>query len=84
MVYTLTNSENRFLLIEFMKEKKHSISEDNSLEKQYNELMDNAMSNSLFYSSTWDKEGDIYKLFNLHDASKYETMLSSYTPIKND
>lgn len=67
-----------------MKEKKHSLSEDYSLEKQYKELMENAMSNSLFYSSAWDKEGDIYKLFNLHDASKYETMLSSDTPIKND
>lgn len=67
-----------------MEDKKHSASIDTSLEQQYVELMGNATGNSLLFSSTWDKEGDIYKLFNLHDASKYETMLSSYTPIKND
>lgn len=67
-----------------MEDKKHSASIDTSLEQQYEELMGNATGNSLLFSSTWDKEGDIYKLFNLHDASKYETMLSSYTPIKND
>ena len=67
-----------------MEDKRHLTSEDNSLEKQYIELIEMATENSMLYSSTWAKEGDMYKLFNLHDASKYETMLSSNTPIKND
>lgn len=67
-----------------MKEQTNSTSEINinALEEQYKELMEKASGNSI--SSTWEKEGDIYKLFNLHDASKYETMLSSNTPITNN
>ena len=67
-----------------MKELTNSTSEINinTLEEQYKELMETASGNSI--SNTWEKEGDIYKLFNLHDASKYETMLSSNTPITNN
>lgn len=66
-----------------MIEQENSTSETNALEEQYKELMEMSTGNSI-YSSTWEKEGDIYKLFNLHDASKYETILSSNTPLTNN
>lgn len=66
-----------------MIEQENSTSETNALEEQYKELMEMSTGNSI-YRSTWEKEGDIYKLFNLHDASKYETTLSSNTPLTNN
>lgn len=66
-----------------MIEQENSTSETNALEEQYKELMEMSTGNSI-YRSTWEKEGDIYKLFNLHDASKYETILSSNTPLTNN
>lgn len=50
--------------------------EINSLEQQYNELMKSATQN-LVTNNVWEKEGDMYRLFNLHDTSKYDTVLSS-------
>lgn len=66
-----------------MIEQENSTSETNALEEQYKELMEMPTGNSI-YSSTWEKEGDIYKLFNLHDTSQYETTLSSNTPLTNN
>lgn len=50
--------------------------EINSLEQQYNELMKSATQN-VVTNNVWEKEGDMYQLFNLHDTSKYDTVLSS-------
>ncbi|WP_302561242.1 hypothetical protein [Phocaeicola sartorii] len=50
--------------------------EINSLEQQYNELMKSATQN-VVTNNVWEKEGDMYRLFNLHDTSKYDTVLSS-------
>ncbi len=50
--------------------------EINSLEQQYNELMKSATQN-VVTNNVWEKEGDMYRLFNLHENSKYYTVLSS-------
>lgn len=57
--------------------------EINSLEQQYNELMKSATQN-VVTNNAWEKEGDMYRLFNLHDTSKYDTVLSSNVQFLNE
>lgn len=60
-----------------------SMIEMSSLEQQYNELMGGATLNSIT-NDIWEKKGDVYKLFNLYDADKYDTIQSSNIQFKTE
>lgn len=66
-----------------MTDQNNSTLEINALEEQYYKLMERVPDNSIC-NSEWEKEGDIYKFYNLHDTSKYETILSANTRLMNN